>query len=96
MSVSSLIYLRTERPKTSGACQGIRCIVRRFLQIFRGKAGMLGNTRQYLRSDLFTIMKCKNVVRPADPGKNAMRGAGLPFDCPANAKQSSEDLTGSG
>ena len=57
---------------------------------------MLSNARQHLRSDLFMIMKCENVVRPAVPSKNAVRGAGLPFDYPTNAKQSSEDLTGSG
>ena len=57
---------------------------------------MLRNARQHLRSDLFVIMKCENVVRPAAPSKNAVGGAGLPFDCPTNAKQSSEDLTGSG
>ena len=48
------------------------------------------------RADLFAIMKCENVVGPTDPGKNAMRGAGLPFDRPTNAKQGSEDLTGFG
>ena len=57
---------------------------------------MLGNARQHLRSDLFMIMKCENIVRPTGPSKNTVRGAGLPFDCPTNAKQSTEDLTGSG
>jgi hypothetical protein len=57
---------------------------------------MLGNPRQHLRSDLFTIMKCKNVIRPTGPSKNAVGGAGLPFDYPANAKQGSEDLMGFG
>ena len=57
---------------------------------------MLGNARQHLRSDLFMIMKCENVVRPVVPSKNAVRGTGLPFDYPTNAKQISEDLAGSG
>jgi len=57
---------------------------------------MLGNTRQHLRSDLITIMKCENVVRPARASKNAVRGAGLPFDHPTNSKQGIEDSPGSG
>ena len=73
----------------------LQLIVRRFLQIFRRKAGMLGNTPQHLRPDLFTIMKCENVVRPARASKNAVRGTGMPFDGPTNSKQGSKDLTGS-
>ena len=57
---------------------------------------MFGNTRQHLRPDLFTIMKCENVVQPARASKNTVRGTGLPFDRPTNSKQGSEDLTGSG
>jgi len=57
---------------------------------------MLGNPRQHLRSDLFAIMKCKNVIRPTGPSKNAVGSARLPFDYPTNAKQGSEDLMGSG
>jgi len=57
---------------------------------------MLGNTRRYLQSDLFTIMKCKNVVRPVRTRKNAVRVTGLPIDRPANSKQGRKDLTGSG
>ena len=69
--------------------------VRRFLQVFRGEAGMLGNPRQHLRSDLSTIMKCEHVIRPAGPGKNTVRSAGLSFDYPTDAKQSGEDLISS-
>jgi hypothetical protein len=69
--------------------------VRRFLQIIRGKAGMLGNTHQHLRSDLITVMKSEDVVRPARASKNSVRGTRLPFDRPTNSKQGSEDLTGS-
>jgi len=57
---------------------------------------MFGNPRQHLGPNLFTIMKCKNVVRPTSPGKNAVGSPRLPFDCPTNAKQSSQDLIGSG
>ena len=57
---------------------------------------MLGNTRQHLWTDFFTIMKCENIIRPARPSENTVRGTGLPFDCPTNAKQGSEDLMGSG
>jgi len=57
---------------------------------------MLGNASQHLRTDIFTIMKCENVVRPARAIKNAVRGTGLPFDRPTNSKQGSEDLVGSG
>ncbi len=57
---------------------------------------MLGNPRQHLRSDLFTIMKCKNVIGPARPSKNAVGSPRLPFDRPTNAKQGSEDFMGSG
>jgi hypothetical protein len=56
---------------------------------------MLGNTRQHFRPDLFTIMKCENVIGPAGASKNAVRGARLSFARPANSKQGSEDLTGS-
>jgi len=56
---------------------------------------MLGDTRQHLRPDLFTIVKSENVVRPAGASKNAVRGTGLPFDCPTNSKQSGEGLTSS-
>jgi hypothetical protein len=70
-------------------------IVRRFLQIFRGKTSMLGNTCQHLRPDLFTIMKWENIVRPSRASKNAVRSTGLPFDRPTNSKQGKEDLTGS-
>ena len=61
-------------------------IVRLSLQIVRGETGMFGNTRQHLRPDLFTLMKCKGEVRPARTSKHAVRGAGLSFDCPTNAK----------
>ena len=57
---------------------------------------MLGNPCQHLRSDLFTIMKCENVIRPAGPSKNTVGSARLPLDYPTNAKQGSEDLMGSG
>ncbi len=70
--------------------------VRRFLQVFRGEAGMLGNPRQHFRSDLFTFMKCKNVIRPARTSKNTVGSPRLPFDGPTNAKQGSQDLMGSG
>ena len=56
---------------------------------------MLGNTRQHLGHDLFSVMKCKNAVRPARAGKNAVRGTRLPFDGPTNSKQGSQDSRGS-
>ena len=61
-------------------------IVPRYLQPIRGKTGMLGNTRQHLRSDLFAIMKCKDEVRSARASQHAVRGAGLLFDWSTNAK----------
>jgi len=57
---------------------------------------MLGNPRQHLGPDLFAIMKCKNVIRPARPSENAVGCPGLPFDCPTNTKQTGQDLMGSG
>jgi hypothetical protein len=57
---------------------------------------MFGNPRQHLRSDLFTIMKCENVIRPIGTSKNAVGSARMPFDYPTNAKQGSEDLMGFG
>jgi hypothetical protein len=48
---------------------------------------MLGNPRQHLRSDLFTIMECENVIWPAESRKDTMRSAGLPFNYPTNAKK---------
>jgi hypothetical protein len=41
---------------------------------------MLGDPRQHLRAYFFTIMECKNVIRPIGMDKNMMRGAVLPFD----------------
>ena len=53
---------------------------------------MLGDPCQHLRAYFFTIMECKYVIRPTGTGKNTMRSAVLPLDCPTNAKQGSEDL----
>jgi hypothetical protein len=41
-------------------------------------------------------MKCKNIIRPASPSKNAVGSPRLPFDRPTNAKQGSEHFMGSG
>lgn len=57
---------------------------------------MLGNPRQHLRSDLFTIMKSEHVIRPAGSRKDTVTSASLAFDYPANAKKSGEDLGGAG
>jgi len=53
---------------------------------------MFGYPGQHLRADLFAVMKCKDVIRPAGAGKHAMGSAVLPFDCPANAEQGSKDM----
>ena len=53
---------------------------------------MFGYPGQHLRADLFSVMKCKNVVRPAGTGQDTMRSAVLPFGCPADAEQDSEDM----
>lgn len=57
---------------------------------------MLGNPRQHLRFDLFTIMKSEHVIRPAGSRKDTVTSASLAFDYPANAKKSGEDLGGAG
>ncbi len=51
---------------------------------------MLGDLCQHLWPDFFTIVKCKNVVRPPGSSKNAMRSTVLPFDSPTSAKQGGE------
>ena len=71
-------------------------VVWRFLQVFGGKTGMFDNPCQHLWSDFFPFMKCEYIIGPPGPSQNTVRGAGLSFDDPANAKQSSEDLIGSG
>ena len=53
---------------------------------------MFGYPGQHLRADLFSLMKCKDIIRPARTGKNAMGSAVLSFDCPADAEQGSEDM----
>jgi hypothetical protein len=61
-------------------------------QVFRSKACMLGDPRQHFRAYFFTIMECKDVVRPTGTDKNPMRSAMVPFDDPTDAKQGGEDL----
>ena len=53
---------------------------------------MFGDPGQHLRADLFSVMKCKNVIRLAETCKDTMGSAVLTFDCPTGAKQGSEDL----
>ena len=53
---------------------------------------MFGDPGEHLRADLFSVMKCKDVVRPAGTGKDTMGSAVLPFDCPADAEQGSKDM----
>jgi hypothetical protein len=62
-----------------------------WLQIFRLKAGVFGEAGEHLRPDFFTVMECKNHVRPAGPRQNPMGSAVLPFDGPTNAEQSCQD-----
>jgi hypothetical protein len=56
---------------------------------------MFGNASQHLRPDLFAIMECEYVVRPARASKDAVSGTGLPFDRPTDSKQGRENLAGS-
>jgi len=53
---------------------------------------MFGNSCQHLWSDFFAFMKSEYIIRPSRPSQNTVRCSGLPFDFPADAKQSSEDL----
>jgi hypothetical protein len=41
-------------------------------QVFCGEARMFGYSGQYLRADLFSLMKCKHVIRPTGTGQNTM------------------------
>jgi hypothetical protein len=65
------------------------------LEIVRREAGVLGDTRQHTRSDLFIIVKAEDVVGPARPTQCAM-GAGAPLKSPANPKQGGIDASGFG
>jgi hypothetical protein len=53
---------------------------------------MLGDSGQHPRAYFFAIVECKYEIRPTGTGKNTMRCAVLPLDCPADAKQGGEDL----
>ena len=57
---------------------------------------MFGDPRQHLWPDFFPFMECEYIIGPTGPRKNTVRGAGLPFDDPTNAKQGSKDLIASG
>ena len=52
---------------------------------------MFGYPGQHLRAYLFSLMKCKDIVRPTGAGKDTMGSAVLPFGCPADADQGSEN-----
>gem|GEM_PF-1351977 len=49
---------------------------------------MFRNPCQHFRTDLFTIMKGENIIRPTRTSKNTMRCTRLSFDHPTNTKKS--------
>ncbi len=56
---------------------------------------MFGDTRDHLRTNLVSIMKGEDEIRPPVTAESAI-GAGLALDLPTNAKQCREDPAGLG
>ena len=60
------------------------------LHIFRFKAGVFGEAREHLRTELFTVMEGKHYIRPASPRQNSVGSAALAFDGPTDTEQGGE------
>ena len=61
-------------------------------QVFGGKARMSCYPNQHLRADLFSVVKCEDIIRPGGTGKDTMGSAVRLLDCPADAESGSEDM----
>src|SRR5258705_181882 len=61
------------------------------LEVFGLEAGMLRDSRQHARADLFTIVECEDNIGPAFPGERTV-GARLPLELPANSEESCRHL----
>ncbi len=53
---------------------------------------MFGDPGEHLRAYLFSVMKCKDVVRPTGTGQDTMRSAVLPLDGPTDVEQGSKHM----
>ena len=62
------------------------------LQVFGRKARVLGNSGEHPWSDLFSVMKGEDVVRPSGSLKGSMRTR-LALDAPAELEERSQDKT---
>ena len=51
---------------------------------------MPGDSCHHARPYFFPVMERKNIIRPILPRQGFMRTTGLPFDCPADFQQGSQ------
>lgn len=63
------------------------------LKIAGLQARVFGNASQHARTQLFTVMKSENNIRPSIARQGAMRSA-LPLHVPAQSNQSAENPFG--
>jgi hypothetical protein len=59
------------------------------------KAGPPANAGEHFRTNLITLMECKNLIGPAVAFQHTM-GATLPLDFPTNLEKRGQDELGSG